>query len=99
MVQHLCSQRGEISDERLTLEERIGAINAVAHLKKEFPKVQAPGIILDVYRHPPPSPQDCILPKRLRAFHPTSKRRLLHARSEGVPYVVNVVVLLRPVGI
>ncbi|MEJ2111599.1 MAG: radical SAM protein, partial [Acidobacteriota bacterium] len=53
-------QEGEISNERLTREERVKAIEAIAALKQDFPKVQAPGVILDGYRHPPPSPQDCI---------------------------------------
>jgi radical SAM superfamily enzyme YgiQ (UPF0313 family) len=85
LVQHLCSQRGEISDERLTLEERIRAINAVAHLKKDFPKVQAPGIILDGYRHPPPSPQDCVFAQTTACFSPDLKTPITPCQIGGRP--------------
>jgi organic radical activating enzyme len=53
-------QEGENSEERLTAEERTRAIDSIARLKKDFPKVQAPGIIVEGYRHPPYSPHECM---------------------------------------
>jgi organic radical activating enzyme len=78
-------QKGENSEERLTLEERTRAINAVAHLKKDFPKVQAPNIILDGYRHPPPSPQDCLFAQTTACFSPDLKTPVTPCQIGGRP--------------
>lgn len=53
-------QRSEISEERLTANERRAAIMAIAQLAKDNPIVYAPKVMLDGYHNPPASPQDCI---------------------------------------
>ena len=53
-------QQGENSEEMLNSEERTIAIHSVAGLRQYFPKVEASDVVLNGYRHPPSSPQDCI---------------------------------------
>ncbi|HUL16532.1 MAG TPA: radical SAM protein [Terriglobales bacterium] len=53
-------QEGEQSEERLTAEDRRMVIADLARLREIFPKVSMPGAVLDGYRHPPASPQECI---------------------------------------
>jgi organic radical activating enzyme len=78
-------QEGEGSEERLNPEERTRAINAVARLKKEFPKVQAPGVILNGYHHPPSSPQDCIFAQTTACFSPDLKTPVTPCQIGGRP--------------
>lgn len=78
-------QEGENSEERLNLEERTRAINAVARLKKDFPKVQAPDVILNGYRHPPSSPQDCIFAQTTACFCPDLKTPVTPCQIGGRP--------------
>jgi len=78
-------QQGENSEQRLTSEGRTRAINAVARLKKDFPKVQAPGVILNGYQHPPSSPQDCIFAQTTACFSPDLKTPVTPCQIGGRP--------------
>jgi len=62
-----------ISQERLTEEERTRAIAAVARLNVEYPKVQAPSVILDGYRRPPASSNECIFAQTTLCIAPDLK--------------------------
>jgi organic radical activating enzyme len=53
-------QEGEFIPERLTPQCRLMALQRIAALRSKFPKLYAPGILLDGYRHPPASPSECI---------------------------------------
>jgi pyruvate-formate lyase-activating enzyme len=53
-------QAEEHSPERLTTSERAAAIDRIAALPRRYPKVYAPGVVLDGFRHPPASPSECI---------------------------------------
>jgi organic radical activating enzyme len=78
-------QQGENSDERLTSEERTRAINTIVRLKKDFPKVQAPGIILEGYRHPPPSPRDCVFAQTTACLSSDLKTPVIPCQIGGQP--------------
>ncbi|MBN2320221.1 MAG: radical SAM protein [Acidobacteria bacterium] len=78
-------QQDENSEERLIPEERTRAVNVIARLKKDFNKVQAPGIILDGYRHPPPSPQDCIFAQTTACLSPDLKTPVTPCQIGGRP--------------
>lgn len=52
-------QIGDRSPERLTAADRATAIDRIAALRSLYPKVYAPGVVLDGYRHPPDSPSEC----------------------------------------
>jgi len=53
-------QIGDRSPERLTSADRATAIDRIAALPSLYPKVYAPELLLDGYRHPPGSPSECI---------------------------------------
>jgi organic radical activating enzyme len=53
-------QEGEFCPERLTAESRASAIDRIAALKDQYPKLYAPATLLDGYRHPPATPKECI---------------------------------------
>ena len=53
-------QMGDRSPQRLTAAERATAIDRIAALPSLYPKVYAPKVVLDGYRHPPDSPSECI---------------------------------------
>ena len=78
-------QYGENSEEMLNPEERTRAINSVARLKKYFPKVQAADAILNGYRHPPSSPQDCIFAQTTECLAPDLKTPVTPCQIGGHP--------------
>ncbi len=78
-------QEGETSEQRLNSDERTRAINAVARLKNDFPKVHAQGAILDGYRRPPSSPQDCIFAQTTACFSPDMKTPVTPCQIGGRP--------------
>jgi organic radical activating enzyme len=53
-------QKGDVSPQRLTAEERRIAIDSIARLRAKYPKLHAPGVLLEGMRHPPGSPSECI---------------------------------------
>src|SRR5215510_14556263 len=53
-------QSGEISAERLTPDDRARVIADLRALRLRYPKLEAPDGLLDVYAHPPSSPDDCV---------------------------------------
>jgi len=53
-------QEIELSGERLTPNERSGALNTLEALRPDFPKVYLPDVVLDGFRNPPDSPENCI---------------------------------------
>ena len=53
-------QEGERSDERLRPEDREIVLREIAALRTRFPKVELPDRVLDGYRRPPASPEECI---------------------------------------
>ena len=53
-------QKGEFISERLSAESRANAIDAIARLSRRYPKLYAPGIMIQGYRHPPRLPSECI---------------------------------------
>jgi MoaA/NifB/PqqE/SkfB family radical SAM enzyme len=61
-------QKGEESQERLTAQERALAIEAIARASRNFPAVYAPKVLLDGYRRPPSSPQECIFAQTTQCF-------------------------------
>ncbi len=53
-------QTGDRSPQRLTAADRATAIDRIAALRSLYPKVYAPDVVLNGYRHPPDSPAECI---------------------------------------
>ncbi len=78
-------QQGEVSEERLTLEERGRAIDAIVRLKKQFPMVCANKAIISGYRHPPKSPRDCIFARTTTCISPDLKTLIMPCQLGGNP--------------
>jgi MoaA/NifB/PqqE/SkfB family radical SAM enzyme len=53
-------QEGEISEERLTPDDRIEAVRQITALRPAFPKLYLPDVVLNGYVRPPQSPSECI---------------------------------------
>jgi MoaA/NifB/PqqE/SkfB family radical SAM enzyme len=53
-------QRGDQGAERLTPDDRVTIVAALAELRAAFPKIDLPRSVLDGFLHPPRSPQECV---------------------------------------
>ena len=53
-------QQGEVSEERLTPEDRENVLARIAELRPDFPKLYMPDVVLNGYARPPQSPAECI---------------------------------------
>jgi MoaA/NifB/PqqE/SkfB family radical SAM enzyme len=53
-------QKKEISDERLTDEDRRLAVERLLNLRGAYPKLDMPANVIQAYIHPPANPQECI---------------------------------------
>ena len=53
-------QIGEVSDERLTAEDRTRVVADLLSLRTQFPKLAMPHAMVEVYGDPPASPEDCV---------------------------------------
>lgn len=53
-------QQGEQSPERLTLEDRKRVLEELSSLRLSYPIIDLPGRVLDGFRRPPDSPEQCI---------------------------------------
>lgn len=53
-------QEGERSEERLTLQDRVKAVEELSQLRARFEKIDLPQNALESYLRPPASPEECI---------------------------------------
>jgi organic radical activating enzyme len=53
-------QEDQLSQERLSAEDRVRAVSEIAQLRTEYAKVDMPRVVLDGFLRPPASPQECI---------------------------------------
>jgi organic radical activating enzyme len=63
-------QRGEVSEEVLTPRERLDVCEELESLRPKFPKLELPYGVVDGYRAPPASPDQCIFARWVPAFTP-----------------------------
>jgi organic radical activating enzyme len=78
-------QKGVASAERLTQEDRSAAISSIAALRTTYPKVHAPGAVLEGMRHPPPSPSECIFSQVTQCVAPDLITPILPCQIGGRP--------------
>jgi sulfatase maturation enzyme AslB (radical SAM superfamily) len=82
-------QKGEISTERLTAGDRVRVIADIRRLRPRFPKLQMPDGLLDVYAHPPASPESCIFAQTTECFSSDLERRIVPCQFGGDPDCAN----------
>ncbi len=82
-------QLGEISEERLTAEDRRRAVADLMVLRKRYPKLQAPEGLLRVYEEPPQSPDECIFARTTTSISADLKTRITPCQLGGAPDCAN----------
>jgi organic radical activating enzyme len=78
-------QKGEDTPERLTASERTLAIDRIAALCSLYPKLHAPSLVLDGYRHPPVSPSQCIFAQVTRCISSDLSTPVVPCQIGGQP--------------
>ncbi|HEU5179450.1 MAG TPA: radical SAM protein [Candidatus Polarisedimenticolia bacterium] len=78
-------QRGERSEEILTQAERAATLEQLAHLRSRFPKLFAPDPILEGYRKPPSSPDECLFARTTVSVTADLKGRITPCQFGGDP--------------
>ena len=77
-------QQGDDSDERLRMQDREllpDELNAAA----KFPKVELPRFVLDGYRHPPQSPEECTFARLTTCLSADLETRITPCQFGGKP--------------
>ena len=82
-------QRGEISDERLTADDRRQVIAELRALRPRFPKLQIFDAMLDVYASPPASPDACTFAQTTACYSADLERRITPCQFGGDPDCTN----------
>jgi MoaA/NifB/PqqE/SkfB family radical SAM enzyme len=78
-------QVGEVSDERLTDDDRQRVVAALMLLRRRYPKVTMPEGLIEVYRQPPQSPDDCIFAKTTTCISADFEHAIVPCQFGGTP--------------
>ena len=78
-------QKGEISEERLTRNDRAQVISELRILRSQFSKLQLFDAMLDVYAQPPKSPEECIFARTTECFSSDLERHITPCQFGGDP--------------
>ncbi|HLI82908.1 MAG TPA: radical SAM protein [Bryobacteraceae bacterium] len=78
-------QEGEQSEERLQADDRRRALERLAQVAADFPKVYLPRALLDGYRLPAGSPQDCIFAQSTTCISADLETRITPCQFGGKP--------------
>ena len=78
-------QIGATGDEILTPETRRKVIDELASLKKRFPKLDMPRAVIEGFRNPPASPEECIFAKTTLNFTADLKTKVTPCQFGGTP--------------
>jgi MoaA/NifB/PqqE/SkfB family radical SAM enzyme len=78
-------QIGEISEERLRPEDRVRVVNDLLALRLRYPKLFTPEGLLDVYRNPPASPEECVFAKTTACISADFNTRITPCQFGGAP--------------
>ncbi len=78
-------QIGEVSDERLTPEDRARVVADLKALRLRYPKLMAPLGLIDVYANPPASPDECIFAKTTACFSANFETKITPCQYGGNP--------------
>jgi len=82
-------QKGEISAERLARADRLGVVAEIRRLRPQFPKLQMPDPLLNVYADPPRSPAECIFAQTTQCFSSDLERQITPCQFGGNPDCLN----------
>jgi len=82
-------QIGEISDERLTADDRQRVVADLMGLRRKYPKLEAPEGMLNVYAHPPESPAECVFARTTTSISADLTTRIEPCQFGGAPDCAN----------
>ena len=82
-------QLGEVSDERLTAEDRRRVVADLMVLRRRYPMLQAPEGLLKVYADPPQSPGECIFARTTTSISADLATRITPCQLGGAPDCAN----------
>jgi len=78
-------QKGEVSEEILTPEDRNRVVRKLLALLKQYPKLDMPGQLIEHYNKPPTSPDECIFSKVTACVSADLERRITPCQFGGNP--------------
>ena len=78
-------QAGEVSAEILTPENRRQVVADLLALRTEFPKIQMPEGLIDVYASPPNSPDECIFSRVTHSVSADFRTQITPCQFGGTP--------------
>jgi len=78
-------QQGESSAERLSPEQRQAVVKELWGIKEKFPKAELPARLLEGFRRPPVSPQECIFAQTTDCITSDLKTRVKPCQLGGRP--------------
>ena len=78
-------QKGEISAERLTADDRQRIVDDLHRLRPQFSKLQMPDAVLAVYARPPASPEHCVFAQTTTCVSSDMERTITPCQFGGDP--------------
>ncbi|MGE3178523.1 MAG: radical SAM protein [Vicinamibacterales bacterium] len=78
-------QVGESSPEKLTPADRQRVVADLMALRLRYPKLEAPKGLLDVYKEPPSSPDDCVFARTTTTVSADLKTKITPCQFGGTP--------------
>jgi MoaA/NifB/PqqE/SkfB family radical SAM enzyme len=78
-------QIGEVSDERLQPDDRDRVVAALMHLRTRYPRLRMPQGLIQAYKRPPRSPQECTFAQTTTCVSADLKRRITPCQFGGTP--------------
>ncbi len=78
-------QIGAEGEEILTPEIRKNVIDELAGFKKVFPKMELPRLVIEGYRNPPKSPDECIFARTTLNFTANLENKVVPCQFGGTP--------------
>jgi MoaA/NifB/PqqE/SkfB family radical SAM enzyme len=78
-------QIGEVSDERLTPENRRDVVATMLALRQRYSKIELPKGMIEVYAEPPQSPEDCIFARVTHSVSADLTTRITPCQFGGNP--------------
>jgi len=78
-------QIGESSPEKLTPADRQRVVADLMALRLRYPKLEAPKGLLDVYKEPPSSPDDCVFARTTTTVSADLKTKITPCQFGGTP--------------
>jgi hypothetical protein len=78
-------QKGETSREILPRDVRLRVLDELLHLRHDFPKLQLPKSVIEVFRRPPGAPQDCLFARTTKTVSADLKRVITPCQFGGTP--------------